>query len=257
MTNEQLVESIQSGEDGLIPALWDQVQRFAYMKAGQYYFSRKDTCISCGVELEDLQQASYFGFLDAIKYYRKENEFTFLTYMDLPMKRHFNILCGLITKKQTLSPLNRCASLSAPLGDSDLALEDVLESKDEGSKDGSISAAEDRIWVEQLHAVLEDCLLKLPPLQATVIRARFYDCMSFRQIGERFGCTETAARSREMDGLIALRKGYAVKRLMPFREDIIDRYSFKGTGFAVWERTRTSSTEYMVLRIMDDKKWKY
>ena len=68
MTNEELALKIQNGERDLIPPLWEQVERFIYLKSENWYWQHEETCIRCGVALDDLKQVSYFAFLDAISF---------------------------------------------------------------------------------------------------------------------------------------------------------------------------------------------
>lgn len=81
MTNEELALKIQNGERNLIPTLWEQVERFIYLKSENWYWQHEETCIRCGVALDDLKQVSYFAFLDAIRYYTSADSYKFLTYL--------------------------------------------------------------------------------------------------------------------------------------------------------------------------------
>ena len=55
MTNEELALKIQNGERNLIPTLWEQVERFIYLKSENWYWQHEETCIRCGVALDDLK----------------------------------------------------------------------------------------------------------------------------------------------------------------------------------------------------------
>lgn len=37
LTNEELCELIQNGDDGLLPELWEQVRRFVAQQARRFY----------------------------------------------------------------------------------------------------------------------------------------------------------------------------------------------------------------------------
>ena len=113
MTNEELALKIQNGERNLIPTLWEQVERFIYLKSENWYWQHEETCIRCGLALDDLKQVSYFAFLDAIRYYTSADSYKFLTYLVFPLRNRFNEACGIRTKAQAQRPLNRCKSLNA------------------------------------------------------------------------------------------------------------------------------------------------
>ena len=69
MTNEELVMVIKGGNDELTPSLWERVERFAHVKATDYYYLHTDLCARAGVTLDDLKQESYFAFMAAVNYY--------------------------------------------------------------------------------------------------------------------------------------------------------------------------------------------
>lgn len=83
-------------------------------------------CKRCGVELWDIQQAGYFAFLEALKGYKPETGYKFITFIRLPFKNAVNDLLKRKTEKQINEPLNNCISLDTPTedkdGDTDTAL---------------------------------------------------------------------------------------------------------------------------------------
>lgn len=245
----QTVEIIRN--TALIPSLWENVERFARVKSNDWYYQHENTCIRCGITIEDLYQLSYFAFLDAVRYYKREQGHKFLTYMIYPLRKQFNEACGLRTEKQKLTPLNRCTSISLPIGsDEAITIEDTLEDE---TAAGDFTEAEERIYIRQLHNVLEECLSEIPSLQADVLRARYYDNKTLEEVGAMIGASRSAARAREADGLRSLRVGSRIRRLRPWRDDIISTVGYSGSGFSSWDRTRTSSVERTVLRLEEDE----
>ena len=85
MTNEELVMIIKGGNDELTPSLWERVERFAYVKATDYYYLHTDLCTRAGVTLDDLKQESYFAFMAAVNYYDPDKGFLFLSFMTYPL----------------------------------------------------------------------------------------------------------------------------------------------------------------------------
>ena len=245
MTNEQLAQSIRAGSEELLPALWENVERFFLLKASSWYWQHTELCARTGVAEDDIRQEAYFAFLDTVKYYDASSGYQFLTFATFPMKNRFNQLCGLRTRAQQLLPLNRCVSLSAPIQiEDDLTLEDMIL---DPAAEKSYQDAEENIYIEQLHNVLESCLNEIPSLQAQAVKARFYDGMSLNEVGERIGRTAPAARDIIGNGLRSLRRGSSIARLKPWQEDIISSCALR-SSFQFWKNSGMSSTEYAVLK---------
>lgn len=250
MTNEELALKIQNGERNLIPTLWEQVERFIYLKSENWYWQHEETCIRCGVALDDLKQVSYFAFLDAIRYYTSADSYKFLTYLVFPLRNRFNEACGIRTKAQAQRPLNRCKSLNAavPGFEEGITYEDTII--DELAAE-DFQRAEDGIYNEQLRSVLDECLATLPEVQSAVIRYRYFEGLTVEKAGERVGLTYVQCRNRETEGLRKLRRGKNRERLEVFAEDIISRYAYYGS-YSLWRATGTSSTEYTALKLIEE-----
>lgn len=62
LTNEQLAELIQQGNDELKPVLWERVKRLLYSFAGKYYYRYTEYCERCGVSEWDLRQQAYCAY---------------------------------------------------------------------------------------------------------------------------------------------------------------------------------------------------
>lgn len=250
MTNEELALKIQNGERDLIPPLWEQVERFIYLKSENWYWQHGETCIRCGVALDDLKQVSYFAFLDAIRYYTSADGYKFLTYLVFPLRNRFNEACGIRTKAQAQRPLNRCKSLNAavPGSEEGITYEDTII--DELAAE-DFQKAEDGIYSEQLRSVLDECLATLPEVQSTVIQYRYFEGLTAEKAGQKVGLTYVQCRNRETEGLRKLRRGKNRKRLEAFAEDIISRYAYCGS-YSLWKATGTSSTEYTALKLIEE-----
>lgn len=182
MTNEQLATFIHSGgNDELIPLLWEKVQRFVYYKARTIYNSNTTRCQRCGVELCDIQQAGYIAFIEALRGYKPETGYKFITFIHLPFKNAINDLLKLKTQKQRHEPLNNCISLDAPTedadGDTDTTLIDLQA--DETSTDfvNELEAGELR---ETIRAELE----KLSEREQEVIKLFYFQNKSLQGISK-------------------------------------------------------------------------
>lgn len=254
MTNEEMVMVIKGGNDELTPSLWERVERFAHIKATDYYHLHTDLCARAGVTLDDLKQESYFAFMAAVNYYDPDKGFLFLSFMTYPLLKAFNGACGLITQKGKSEPLNNFKSLSTPVGEEDLTLEDMLEDETAGEGFQSI---EELDYAKRLHSDLEDCINTLNQNQQEVIRCRYFSEMSFSDIAEHQNINESLCRNRELEALRKLRRGKNFARLQKYRDDIITSHAYK-SSFALWRDTGCSSTEYAVLkREKAAERWAY
>lgn len=250
MTNENLVELIQDGEAEMIPVLWEQTEKFFSLKAKKWFFKYPDMCRRAGVDLDDLMQEAYFAFTDAIRYYKREEGFTFLTYTKYPLLARFNYLLGLRYEAQSHLPLNGYVDIEKPLGDGDVKLLDAIP---DPSAAAAFKSLEDRLDSEILRRDLEECIDRLKPAYAQAIRMRFFQGHTLESAAEKLGCSPNMVKSREADGLRGLRRGQNAIRLKKYRDDIIERGS-RSTGFSIWERTRTSCVEYAVIRLEELEK---
>lgn len=247
MTNELLAEAAQDGNKKALQELWRQTENFFLLQARLWFEKNPNLCRRAGVTAEDLQQESFFAFLDSVNYYDKKRVYKFLTYAKFPLRNRFKEACGLRTKAQEQLPLNRCISLSAPTGDSeeDGTLEEIIESPQAAEE---AREAEERIYTEQLRTVLEDCLAEIPENLSQIIRCRYYEGLTLEETGKWLGITLNKTRQKEHDGLRKLRTGKNYTRLKPWQQDIIDSYAYQ-SSFTSWKYTGDSSTERAVLKL--------
>lgn len=250
MTNEELALKIQNGERNLIPTLWEQVERFIYLKSENWYWQHEETCIRCGVALDDLKQVSYFAFLDAIRYYTSADGYKFLTYLVFPLRNRFNEACGIHTKAQAQRPLNRCKSLNAavPGFEEGITYEDTIV--DELAAE-DFQRAEDGIYNEQARSVLMSVWQPSPRCRAPLFGTAILRGWTVEKAGEKVGLTYVQCRNRETEGLRKLRRGKNRERLETFADGIISRYAYYGS-YSLWRATGTSSTEYTALKLIEE-----
>ena len=86
MTNEELVEKIQSDEDveNNMGLLYQQNKGLIYKFALPY---------SNMMDMDDLMQEAYFGLVKAVKKYDPEKEFKFITYAEWQIRNHLQRYC--------------------------------------------------------------------------------------------------------------------------------------------------------------------
>ena len=191
MTNEALAARIRAGERDRLMELWAQVRRFALQQARRWAYLGRG-----GVTMEDLEQAAFLTFMDALEGWREEAG-QFLTWYGLRLKSVFAEATGQRTQRDRKDPLDRALSLEAPVGDEDdtLTLADVIP-------DPQAEAAMERIGVwDALYTAVEG----LPAPQREELRRRYWLGQSTAEISAATGSTEQEVRKLEAAALRTLR----------------------------------------------------
>lgn len=250
--NEELARRIQQGQNEYIPQLWKQSKRFAYLQAKKYYTEKKDLCMAAGVTLEDLEQQSYFAFVKAIEYYSPDSGNKFLTFMRYPLQNEFNAITGMRTASGRKSILKAAVSLEKPIAreDEELTLQDSTE---DCTAAQAFTDCIERIYQEELHEALQDCLDRLTERQRKVITCVYYGNMTYAEAAKEAGCkTPQAASEAKRSGLHAMRNAWCQSRLKEFAQDIITSRAMYHSGFTAWKNKGMSAPEYAVLRLEEE-----
>lgn len=208
MSNEELVELIQNGDTNRLSDLWERVQRFVFMMAGRYF----DNLENPHIEREDLCQAGYVGFVNALEGYSPEAGASFLTYLAYHLKNPFAECAGFRAKGDALI---RAMSLDAPLTDDgdDYTLADTVV---DPAAAEDFEDAERRIYTAQLRKALDDVLDRLPAANAAVIRKAYFDGLSLQEIAAERGVSFQLISQQKREGLARLRRPDCVRRLKGF-----------------------------------------
>lgn len=144
------------------------------------------------------------------------------------------------------------ASLDSPVagidGGEDATLGDLVSSGDDLEGD-----ALDRLDHERLCSILWDCVDSLEGQQPDVLRQRYQGGLTLSEIGHKHGTTPEAVRQIHAKALRELRKPRHCDRLRPFLPgaDRIYNMALHGNGAEQFNRTWTSSTERVALKVMD------
>ena len=240
MGNEELVALIQGGDREKLAALWEQGERFVAQQA------RRRVLFSGGlggVEVDDLYQSGYIALVAAADSYDPAAGCSFIGWLSLALKTAFAEAGGYRSRRQARDPLHRAGSLDAPVraGDEEAnALGDFIPDHDAVQ---DFQDAEDRLYLEQLHNVLEKALDELPDQQSDAIRRHFYQNRSLEEIAAAEGISGEAVRQRQEKGLRALRQQ---RDLQQFVEDRTPYYL--RVGVSEFKRTGESAVERIVFR---------
>lgn len=91
------------------------------------------------------------------------------------------------------------------------------------------------IYTEQLHTALEDCISTLDERQAVVIRARYFEDMELSDIGGMLGVNTSRVGELERSAMRKIRSGRNIRRLRQYRDMIISKHAYHGTGLSAWK----------------------
>ena len=289
LTNEQLVNRIKAGEDvdENMAQLYDQVRRFIHSVAWKYRDSgmaedlEQEGFLALYDAIDGYDAAQGVKFLTYAEYWIRQRIRRYLQenggsvrlpvhcldrlqrYKRLcssfqlehgrePSAREIAHLMGLtlgqVREIKESACMARVGSLDTPIRGADGG-EDTTVGELVPAGDDLEGEAVERMTSAQLCAVLWECVDSLPGQQPEVIRRRYQDGQTLREIGEAQGTTPEAVRQVHAKALRELRKPSRANRLRPFLPEAEQIYSkgLRGNGVGRFNRTWTSSTERVVL----------
>lgn len=139
---------------------------------------------------------------------------------------------------------SKIESLDVPAGDEEgYSLYDLLPCLDNEEE-----VVLDRVQNEQLKGLLWPMVDSLPGQQGLIIRMRFQEEKTLKEVGEKIGYTVEGVRQHQAKAIRELRKPSKSKYLRSFLPDShIYSKALKRNGVAQFNCTWTSSTEYAAL----------
>lgn len=235
MSNEDLAIRIQKGESELIPDLWEQVKKLAMWKARRIANALEG---SKRIEFDEFVNAGYLALSEAVEAYNPERG-KFSTLYMFYLRTAFSEVLGCRTERTKNDPIHKALSLEMPLGD-DPDGDMLSELIPDASALAAFEAADDRLWLKELHISLEKALCAIPPRYSDVLRRRYYQDETIQEIAADLGVSDSAIANMEKKGLRLIRVSSAAKQLISFSEFDYYRYtgagSFQHSGMSVQER---------------------
>lgn len=230
LSNEELAILAQSGSRHATGQLWEQTKRLVF--AFKFFHTQRSACSSCGVEIEDVQQEAFLAVMDAVNDFNEAKGYKFNSYLHFHAKNRFNALIGRRGNRAP-RPLNNAKSLDEAVAgeDNDLFLLDLVEDPEAA---GAFEDAEEREYTRELHNALQKALDTLETQQAEVLRARYYNGLTFKECAQREGVAPERVRQIESKALRNMRGGERLRLLRSFRDAIIITRAYSGTGFNTW-----------------------
>ena len=123
VSNEETAVKVKNGEREKLAALWERVERFVAMRAGNRLLLMGDRYAACGVSLDDLLQEGFLAILDATETFDPQRGARFVTWLDYYLRQRWNGLAGFRGRPR---PLNEAGSMDAPLTEDGGTLFDLL-----------------------------------------------------------------------------------------------------------------------------------
>lgn len=197
MTNEGLVLRIKEGETGLIPQLWEQVERFVWQKASRRHYTLNGFG---GVTAEDLYQAGFFALLRAVESYEPGAGMSFVGWLAIQLKDVFAETAGYKTIRGRREPLNNAASLEEVIADDgdSFTIADTLV-------DTQAERAFVDIEIREMAEIVSRAVKTLSDQQREVVRLRYWSGLNLEEAGRVMGINRGAAARLEQKAMLRLR----------------------------------------------------
>lgn len=219
-TIEEIVESIQSGRVDLLPILWEHVERIATSAVWKIWKSNAGVQAGAkakGIDVDDLLQESYFAFLEAVEQHDATNGWSFTTRLWVCTADKVHSLTERRSGDQN-------ESTEKAIAGEDGALTIGATIKDEKAEAAFESIVQTEYWAS-VRDDLEHCVDELPANMSSLIRWCYFDEKNAKDWAQQTGVSEYAAGRLRKKALALLSKA---ERLQEYRQDIIERYSYRG-----------------------------
>lgn len=170
-----------------------------------------------------------------VRYGRKPQNWEYCHYLDITQEQLRQI-------KKSIK-MEQIASIDSPIGDEDMVLSDTLVSDTDVE-----SEVLDEVQQAQLRAELWQAVDELPGELSELMRKRYQDNMTLQGTGESMGISRDKVRAEEGKALRILRRN---DNILSFGDDYIATAAMHGTGAERFNRTWTSSTERVAMRLAE------
>ena len=288
-TNEEIVRSIQRGEDREcnISILYEQNRKLCYKAANRFYpFLRGCT--------EDLDQEAAIALILAADTYDPDGGATFASYafdrMTWDLIRYIDNYSGVVRLpvylRGRIRAVNKAAaeytaehgnrpdpdSIARMIGITSEQVESALASEEAArarSLDAPVSDEPGALTLEEvvpdpdnridtliedldrerLARVLWSLVDDLGERQASAVRAVYQEGLSVNEMARRTGMAKATAHRTVQDALRNLRKANARKQLSPYLEAKAETQAYKYGGLSSYMRTGCSCVEAFILEL--------
>lgn len=257
-TNAALAALAATGNSYALGQLWELNKGLLRSMFWKWYPAHKAQADAHGLTADDFEQESFFAVQHAAQTYDPAQG-AFTTWLTAAMQRqiqrtltngHARTVTGEDGRQHTTSAdlLNHCTSLDVPLDDEDGGSATMGDLKEDATAAAELDAVEDKLFQEQLHSALEEALAKLTNREADVLRRRYYQQQSLREVGEAYGVAWSRAQQVEKAAMRKLRRNPALCR---FHDEVIQHHAYRGTSFGSWQYS--GSVEEHLVEYLESK----
>lgn len=288
MTNEQLVMRIKAGENVAenMEALYLQVKNFIHRIALKYRGRaelddlEQEGYLALYDAVDGYDPASGFLFLTYARHWIRQRMVRYIQNngsVRLPVhewermsryRKLENVFLAQLGRKPSEAEIRYYLGLNHRQS---LELQTALKMRQIGSLDSPVEGTEgdeagtlgdmvagpenvegavlDRVEAGQLRAVLWQEVDSLPDGQPEVLRARYQEGRTLKEVGSSLGVSVEMARQIEKKALRELRRPSHSRKLLPFLPEAMAAQAYRHNGIGEFSRTWTSSTEWVAMRI--------
>lgn len=257
--NAALAALAASGNAFALGQLWEINKGLLRSMFWKWYPSHREQADAHGLTVDDFEQEGYFAVQYAAQTYDPAQG-SFAGWLWQAMKRqiqqaltngHRRNITGPDGKTITTSadPLNHCTSLDVPMDAENDGSATLGDLQADPAAAGEMQDVEERIYTEELHAALDEALHKLTEREEMVIRGRFYEQKTLKEIAADAGTSLERVRQITSSAFRHLRGN---PRLRRWHDEIITSHAWHGTGFTVWEASGSveeRTVEYLESRL--------
>lgn len=236
-----LAIKIKNGETDLIPELYSSVRPILlyYVNSRWRVYSCDSSC-RVSVDRNDLEQASYFGFLRAIDAYDPAKPGAFSCCLKYGLLKEFQKELCLYTKQQRfeLDAISSQTTLYENSGDDEPV---TIESMIEDTRD-LIGEVDAQIHLAQIRLLLDFALEELSYKQQKVLRLRYFEDICAEECGGILRMSVEEVLRAERGGLQAIRIG-------PYAEAILSAWNGEPSRKAGANNSAASDDDCVLSRL--------
>lgn len=255
MTNEELVTAIQNGCTDLMETLWNQNKRFINAKA--YAWKRAFENIPY-FDVDDLEQSAWLALVDAIKYYNPESGCKFLTVYAWFIKRQFQKVIGINSKKRDALFFAQY-SLDSPVLEYEPDSDTIGDTIADPSSDTPFGAVEDDSERKQFRSTMDTVASDILTKQQQEVYKALLSDLRCSNMAENKGISVTRIQQQKKRVLEALRNDPRILQLwldltnqQETVEDVIDR-CMQSVSVRTYRETGISCVERAAMKIIRNK----
>lgn len=251
MTTNELVRQIKSGQNELMPQLWEHIQKFIKMQAGKKLDNYPD---HLRLLQDDMINQSYFYLSQAIENYDPEKS-SFLNYLNFYLPMAFSeVINGGRTARSKNEPLNNYISYETPVNDTeDLTIADTLLDE---TAEAYYRHLEDEDFWKDVNRLLMSAMKHINNKQGEmIVLYMFYNDCTIKQAADAINNGQYDKTAHEYYSAIADMKRHIKSRTAELKKSFLcldDYINYSGHSLKSYKNRKfTSAVEAAAIRNAD------